>query len=341
MKTPPLLLAARKQPAPFTPVWLMRQAGRYLREYRRLRERYPFLTLCKDPELVVEVTLLPLKKFELDGAIVFSDLLLPLEGMGLKIAYPDGGPRVLTPVRDEGDVENLSEERALEALQPVIEAIRVLRREVPADVALIGFAGGPFTMACYAIEGRGSKDFPETKAMMRRAPEVFDRLMGKLSGVIRRFLLDQAKAGCHIVQVFDSWAGSLSPLEYRRRVLPFVKEAIRGMEIPVIYFSTGTGGFIELIAEAGGEVIGLDWRVDIGEAWRRIGYRRAIQGNLDPSVLLAPRDVIEEEVREILRATSGHPGHIFNLGHGILPDTPEENVAFLVDLVHALTEGRR
>lgn len=335
---PYILAAARMEPTPYTPLWIMRQAGRYLREYRELRERHSFLDLCKNPALAAEATLLPLRKFPLDGAIIFSDLLLPLEAMGLEIAYSEGGPRVLNPIGSVEDVRRLTTE-VREGLEPVLEAIGLVKGELRAGVALIGFAGGPFTLACYAIEGGGSTSFLRAKAMMREAPEAFDLLMEKLSLVVRDFLRWQLEAGCHLVQVFDSWAGVLSPSEYALRVLPHTKRATEGLPGPVIHFSTGTGGYVELVARAG-DVLGCDWRVMIGEAWRRIGYGKAIQGNLDPSVLLAPKEVIKREVEAILGQTRGRPGHIFNLGHGILPQTPEENVAFLVDLVHTLSEAR-
>lgn len=336
---PYILSAARMEPTPYTPIWIMRQAGRYLPEYRRLREKHSFLDLCKNPALSAEATLLPLKKFALDGAIIFSDLLLPLEAMGFEVEYSeDRGPRILNPVRSPSDLQRLSLE-VREGLEPVLEAINLVRRELRPGVALIGFAGAPFTLACYAVEGGGSSSFLKAKALMREAPEVFDPLMEKISSVIRDFLKWQFEAGCHLVQLFDSWAGVLSPSEYSKRVLPYTRRVLEGLSGPVIHFSTGTGGYIELLAEAG-DVIGCDWRVPLGEAWRRMGYQKAIQGNLDPSILLAPREVIRREVEEILEQTKGRPGHIFNLGHGLLPQTPEGNVAFLVDLVHSLSEAR-
>jgi len=337
---PYLVQAARRKPTPYTPVWLMRQAGRYLKEYRELRERHSFLELCKNKELIVEISLLPLKKFPLDGIIVFSDLLLSLEALGLNLVYPEeGGPKVLNPINSLEDVEKLSNFKVHETLAPLSEAIKTLRKEIPPQVALIGFVGAPFTLCCYAIEGRGSEGFLKTKRLMREAEEVFDKLMGKLTRVSKLFLEEQVKAGCDVVQVFDTWVGVLGPLDYERKILPYMKKLVEGVEnVPIIHFSTSTCGFLELISEVG-DVIGVDWRIEIGKAWERIGYRKAIQGNLDPSVLLAPKEVIKEQVKSILDSVSGRAGHIFNLGHGILPNTPEENVGFLVDLVHSLTGG--
>ncbi len=336
---PPLVAACLRRPTPYTPVWLMRQAGRYLPEYRRLKGRYSFLEMCKTPELAAEITLLPVRKFDLDGAILFSDLLLPLEAMGLEIRYPQGGgPVVANPVRDRRSVEALEVDGALERLQPVLEAAEMVREALPPRVSLIGFAGAPFTLASYAVEGGGSRSYSLVKGFMYADPEGFGMLMERISRVIGAFLRAQASAGCQVLQLFDSWAGALSPADYRRYALPWTRRAIEGLEVPLIHFSTGTGGFLELIASAGGEVIGVDWRIDLGEAWGRIGYERAIQGNLDPAALLAPREAIEEATKEILKRAGGRAGHIFNLGHGVLPDTPEANVGFLVDLVHRLTE---
>jgi len=337
---PYLVQAARMEPTPYTPVWLMRQAGRYLKEYRELRERYSFIELCKNKELIVEISLLPLKKFSLDGVIVFSDLLLALEALGLKIVYPEeGGPKVINPINSPEDVEKLSDFKAYETLAPLTEAIRILKKEIPPQVALIGFVGAPFTLCCYAVEGKGSEGFLKTKRLMRESEEVFDKLMERLTQVSKLFLEEQVKAGCDLIQVFDTWVGVLGPLDYAKKVLPYMKKLVEGNEdVPIIHFSTSTSGFLELISQVG-EVIGVDWRIDIGKAWERIGYSKAIQGNLDPSVLLASKEVIKEHVKGILNSVKQRAGHIFNLGHGILPHTPEENVGFLVDLVHSLTGG--
>lgn len=336
---PILVKAALRKPVSYTPVWLMRQAGRYLKDYRSIRERYAFWELCKNPELIVKVTLLPIKKFNLDGAILFSDLLLPLVELDFEILMDDEGPRLSAPLRKIEELEKLEPRRLRERIVYLKAAVSALKRELPPKVALIGFAGAPFTLACYLIEGRGG-NFLRAKEFMRREPEAFATLMGKLTEVVCEFLKVQVEAGCDLVQVFDSWVGVLSPYEYANYVMPFSRKVLQGIGVPVVHFSTCTAGYIELLAEAGGEVMGLDWRIDLAQAWRRLDYRTAVQGNLDPSVLLAPREVIRKETEHIIRSVEGRPGHIFNLGHGVLPQTPEDNVAFLVDLVHSLTEAK-
>jgi len=336
---PILVKAALKRPVPYTPVWLMRQAGRYLKEYRELRERYTFWELCKNPELIARITLLPIRKFNLDGAILFSDLLLPLVELGFEVFMDDEGPKLLTPLQRPDELERLESRRLLERIGYLKEAVVALKQELSPKVALIGFAGAPFTLACYLIEGKGGS-FLKVKEFMRKQPKVFATLMEKLSEVVLEFLKVQVEAGCDLVQVFDSWAGVLSPYEYGRYVMPFSRKVLEGVGVPVVHFSTCTAGYVELIAEAGGEVIGLDWRVDLAQAWQRLGYRKAIQGNLDPSVLLGPKEVIRRETEQILSSVRGRPGHIFNLGHGVLPQTPEDNVAYVVDLVHSLTEAK-
>lgn len=336
---PILIKAALRRPVPYTPIWLMRQAGRYLKEYRNLRERYSFWELCKNPELIVEVTLLPIRKFNLDGAILFSDLLLPLVELGFEVLMDDEGPKLSTPLKRFQELEKLEPRRLRERVGYLKEAVLALKRELSPEVALIGFAGAPFTLACYLIEGRGGS-FLKVKEFMRRERETFFTLMGKLTEVVSEFLKVQVEAGCDLVQVFDSWVGVLSPYEYAKYVMPFSRKVLKGIGVPVVHFSTCTAGYIELVAEAGGEVIGLDWRIDLAQAWHRLGYQKAVQGNLDPSVLLAPKEVIKKETEQIISSVRGRPGHIFNLGHGVLPQTPEDNVAFVVDLVHSLTEAK-
>lgn len=324
------LEACQRRPTPHTPIWLMRQAGRYMREYRRLRRRYGFLTLCKTPELIVQITLLPVEKFGVDAAILFSDLLLPLEAMGLEVSYTKGEGPIVRGI--EG--ERIAELRPLspDSFTFLTQAIKEIRRLLPEGVPLIGFAGAPFTLLSYMIEGGGSKDFSRTRAFMYGAPERWHQLMGKVTEAVITFLNLQIEAGCHAVQLFDSWAGSLPPFAYREFALPYTREVFDriGGRVPCIHFSTGTAGILKLIKEAGGDVIGIDWRTDLGEAWRRIGYEVGIQGNLDPAVLLGPKELIEREAKRVLEAAGGRPGHIFNLGHGVLPQTPEENVRFLV-----------
>lgn len=332
------LRACRREPVDTTPIWLMRQAGRYLPEYRRLRQKYSLLTLVKTPELAVEVTLQPMRTFDLDAAIIFADLLPPLEGMGLSLEFaPDEGPVIHNPIRAPADVAALRTPPAEEALPFTLEALHLVRRELPPSRALLGFAGAPFTLACYAIEGRSSRHYLRTKSFMYCEPAAWHELMGKLAAVVGDYLAAQVRAGAQAVQLFDSWVGTLSPADYRENVLPYSRQALAAAKAAgalVIHFGTGTAGLLELLREAGGDVIGLDWRISLDEAWTRLGEDVAVQGNLDPVTLLAPHAVLERRAADVLRRAAGRPGHIFNLGHGVLPQTPVESVAALVDFVH-------
>lgn len=332
------LRACRREPVDTTPIWLMRQAGRYLPEYRRLRQKYSLLTLVKTPELAVEVTLQPMRVFDLDAAIIFADLLPPLEGMGLSLEFaPDEGPVIHNPICAPADVAALRTPLAEEALPFTLEALRLVRRELPPSQALLGFAGAPFTLACYAIEGRSSRHYLRTKSFMYCEPAAWHELMGKLAAVVGDYLAAQVRAGAQAVQLFDSWVGTLSPTDYRENVLPYSRQVLAAAKAAgaiVIHFGTGTAGLLELLREAGGDVIGLDWRISLDEAWARLGEGVAVQGNLDPVTLLAPRAVLEQRAADVLRQAAGRPGHIFNLGHGVLPQTPVENVAALVEFVH-------
>ncbi len=332
------LRACRREPVDRTPVWFMRQAGRFLPEYRALRERYPIMELIKTPELAVEVTLQPLRRFEVDAAIIFADILPVLESMGLEVAFVRGeGPAIREPVRTPGDVERLRVPAPEEIAPFTLEAIRLARRELEGRVPLIGFAGAPFTLASYAVEGGASRHYLHTKGLMYGEPKAWHDLMDKLSATVAAYLQAQARAGAQALQLFDSWAGALSPADYERFVLPYsrrVLEAARATAVPVIHFTTGTAGMLPHVAAAGGDVIGVDWRIALDEAWARVGHDRAIQGNLDPAVLLAPWPELRRQAGEILRRAGGRPGHIFNLGHGVLPQTPVENVQRLVDFVH-------
>jgi len=323
-----------------TPVWFMRQAGRYMPEYRALRNRYSLLELCRTADLAAEVTLQPVRRIALDAAIIFSDLLLPLEPMGLPFAFVKGdGPVVSSPLRTEADIDRLRPVEPREAFAPVLEAIRTVRREL--RVPLIGFAGAPFTLASYAIEGGHSSNYAHAKELMYRCPFAWHRLCHKLAIVAADYLRAQIEAGAQAVQVFDSWVGALSPDDYHEFVLPHVRaifEALTDLEAPKIHFGTGTATLLELQREAGGDVIGVDWRVPLDDAWERIGDR-AVQGNLDPTLLLAPRDRLLAGADEVLKRARGRPGHIFNLGHGILPSTPLEEVQALTDYVHQRTGG--
>lgn len=331
------LRACRLEPVDATPVWFMRQAGRYLPEYRALRERYGFLELCRRPELAVEITCMPLRRFEVDAAILFSDLSLPLLGLGVSLALEEGaGPVIESPVRRTADVRRLRPLEPETDLPFVLEAIRILRAEL--CVPLIGFVGGPFTMACYLVEGRASRDFARVRALMFSEPETWHALMEVLTESLSRYARAQVTAGVHALQIFESWLGVLNPLDYRTFVRPYLRrltETLQPLGIPVILFGVGTAALLEELAEAGGTVIGVDWRVPLDTAWSRLGDSVAIQGNLDPAVLLAPFEVVVEHAARILRQAGGRPGHIFNTGHGLLPETPPDTVARLVDWVHA------
>jgi uroporphyrinogen decarboxylase len=334
-----ILAACRTEPVDRTPVWLMRQAGRYLPEYRKVREKHDILEICKHPDLAAEVTLQPLRRFDLDAAIIFSDLLLPLEPMGIPIRFAKGeGPVIERPIRSAEDVAALRPLDPGRDLQHVLRAIGIVRGEIGDRNALIGFAGAPFTLASYAIEGGASRDFLRTKRTMWEDPATWDGLLGGIAAAVRDFLIAQVEAGADVVQVFDSWAGCLSREDYETRVMPHTRTVIDGLEgkgAPVIHFGTGTAAFLDRMREAGGDVIGVDWRVPLDAAWERIGADVGIQGNLDPGALFAPREVLLEKVDAILDRAGGRPGHIFNLGHGVLPDTPIDAVETVVDRVHA------
>ncbi len=337
------LKACRREPTDFTPVWLMRQAGRYMPEYRKLRARFGFLELCKNPEAAAEVTLLPVERLGVDAAIIFADILLPLEPMGVGLEFAKGeGPVIHRPVRSGEDMKRLREVDAQSAVPFVLDAIRMVKRALDGRLPLIGFAGAPFTLASYLIEGGPSSDYLHTKRLMHDDPEAWQALMEKLAALTILYLSGQIEAGCEAVQLFDSWIGTLSPEDYHAGVLPYTRKVIKGLPpgVPVIHFGTGTAGLLELMREAGGDVIGLDWRVDLGEAWKRIGYDVGVQGNLDPAVLLAKPPGIPRQVEAILMRAGGRPGHIFNLGHGVFPQTPVEHVVALVDIVHELSAKR-
>ena len=340
---PPLLLAARRQPTPFTPVWLMRQAGRYMPEYRALRARHSFLELCKTPQAAAEVTLQPVERLGVDAAILFADILLLVEPLGVGLEFAKGeGPVIHRPVRGAADVARLQPVDVESAVGFVFETARLVARALPATVPLIGFAGAPFTVASYVIEGGPSRDFIATKRLMHEEPEAWARLMALLVKATSVYLNGQIAAGAQAVQLFDSWVGALSPDDYRDLVLPHTRAVIEGLTrgAPVIHFGTGTAGLLPLMREAGGDVIGLDWRIDLDAAWRTVGHDVGVQGNLDPVALLSPPARFGPAVRSILGRAGGRPGHIFNLGHGILQPTPVEHVKALVDMVHELSARR-
>jgi uroporphyrinogen decarboxylase len=340
VSTAPFLRACRRQATSVTPVWLMRQAGRYMPEYRALRARYGFLELCKTPAAAAEATLQPVDKLGVDAAILFADILLVLEPLGVGLEYTRGdGPRIHRPVRSHDDVKRLRAVPVEEAVSFVFETVRLARKALSDRVPLIGFAGAPFTLASYLIEGGPSREFLATKRFMREERAAWDMLMGVLSDITAEYLSGQIAAGAQAVQLFDSWVGTLSPGDYRDAVLPYSRRVIQRLTpgVPVIHFGTGTAGLLHLMKAAGGDVIGLDWRVDIGPAWERLGYDVAVQGNLDPAVLLAGIGEIRRGVKAILDAVGGRPGHIFNLGHGVHKETPVDHVAALVDIVHELS----
>jgi uroporphyrinogen decarboxylase len=339
----PFLAACRRQPTGVTPVWLMRQAGRFLPEYRAIRARLPFLELVKRPDVATEVTLLPVERLGVDAAILFADILLVVEPMGVGLEFSKGeGPMIRTPVRTAADIERLSEPDPAEALPFVFETVRRARAALADRVPLIGFAGAPFTVASYLIEGGASREYLETKRLMHANPGAWHALLAKLARATARYLTGQIEAGAQAVQLFDSWVGALAPEDYRELVLPHTRAVIEALPpgVPVIHFGTGTAGLLEAMRAAGGDVIGLDWRVDLGAAWARVGHDVAVQGNLDPAALLAPPVEIRRRVRAVLAQAGGRPGHVFNLGHGVLEETPVDHVRVMVDAVHELSARR-
>jgi uroporphyrinogen decarboxylase len=330
--------ACRLQPVDATPVWFMRQAGRSFAAYRKLRERYGILELAKTPELCAEVTLMPVRELGVDAAVLFADIMLPLEPMGVALRIePELGPIIDRPIRSPDDVT------ALGAFSPAdvsftLDAIRLVRRELNGSAGVIGFSGAPFTLACYLIEGRPSRDFAIAKAFMYRQPAAWHDLLDRLSTMVIAYLRAQVEAGADVVQVFDSWVGGLGPDDYRVFVQPHMRRIFDALDgVPTIHFGTGTGAILELLAEAGGDVIGLDHRVSLADSWRRIGPDRGVQGNLDSARVLAGWEPTREGATAVLREAAGRPGHVFNLGHGVLPDSDTEILRRLVDFVHEET----
>jgi len=342
---PRFLAACKSLPVDTTPVWFMRQAGRYMAEYREIRKKYSLLEIVKQPELAAEVTLQPVRAFNVDAAILFADILLPLQPMGLDFEFAKGeGPVIHHPIRTQADVDALRPLHPDETLAHVMDAIRLLRTEL-GDTPLIGFSGAPFTVASYMIEGGASRDYKTTKLMMYSAPEIWHAFMEKLSTALAEYLTAQIRAGAQVVQLFDSWVGTLNPIDYETFVLPYSKkvlDAAVATGVPVIHFGTGTATLLPLMRQAGGNVIGLDWRIPLDQGWQAIGHDRAVQGNLDPVALFAPIPEMKKRIHDVLRRAEGRPGHIFNVGHGILQHTPEENVKAAVEIVHEWTvDGRR
>jgi uroporphyrinogen decarboxylase len=330
--------AIRREPVRRVPIWLMRQAGRYMADYRKLRKRVGFLQLCKDSDLCAEVMLQTVDRLGVDAAIIFSDLLLMLEPMGMELEFAAGGGPVLhNPIRQPADVQRLRELDSMDSLAFVLDTVRKTRAGLHETLPLIGFAGAPFTLAAYAIEGGSSRDYRLTKTMMIAEPGAWHDLLSRLARAIAAYLNAQIAAGVQVVQLFDSWVGCLGVDDYRRYVLPYTRSVIEALTpgTPVIHFATGNPALLPCMREAGGAVLGVDWRIRLDDAWQAIGYDKAIQGNLDPMVLLTHPTEIRRQAKEILDQAGGRPGHIFNLGHGVLPQTPVENVLALIDAVHA------
>ncbi len=341
LKNDTFLRACRKEPTDFTPVWIMRQAGRYMKEYRAIRKRVGFLEMCKTPELVAEATLLPIDILGVDAAILFSDILIPVEAMGMEVCFTEkGGPVFLNPIRTESQIQGLSipgPSESKERMPFIADSIRLILRALDKRVPLIGFSGAPFTLATYMIEGETSKNFTWIKRVMYTEPALLHNLLDQIAITVIHYLDMQIEAGVHAVQLFDTWAGSLSPDDYKEFALPYVEKVIRGIDrrgCPLILFANGVSSLLEYMGNSGADVVGLDWRIDIGDAGKRVGDRVALQGNLDPCVLYAEPSVIRRHVKSILGKHGRGPGHIFNLGHGILPDTPVDHAKALVEIVH-------
>lgn len=331
-----MMRACRMEAVERTPVWLMRQAGRYLPEYRAVREKVGFMELCKSPRLAAEVMIATVQRLGVDAAIIFSDLLPLLEPMGMDLEFAVGeGPVIHNPLREPGDLKRLREFDDVGPMGYVMDVVRATRAGLDDAIPVIGFAGAPFTLAGYCIEGGTSKAWVHTKTFMVRHETAWHDLMGRLARAVSRYLVAQLDAGAQIVQLFDSWVGCLGPDDYRRYVLPHSRVAMAeaARRAPVIHFATGNPALLPLLKEAGGSVIGIDWRIDLADAWRMVGHDRAVQGNLEPAVLFADRDTVRRRTQEVLARAAGRPGHIFNLGHGVLPQTPVENVLELIATV--------
>jgi len=342
------LKACRGEKISHTPVWIMRQAGRYLKQYQKIRKKVDFLTLCKTPELAAEVTIQPIDALGVDAAILFSDILIPVEAMGMKLEFFEKkGPVLNPPIRNEASIKKLAVPNPEEDMNFVLETIKILRRELNGKVPLIGFSGAPLTMATYMIEGGTSKNFLQTKRMIFQTPDLYASLMDKVAQTVIEYLRSQIKAGAQAVQLFDTWAGIFSPADYKNFVLPYVKKIINALKdwqktekikyVPIIYFVGECSGLLEEIKTCGADVIGIDWRINMDDAIKRLGSNFSVQGNLDPCALFLPKEKIKERVKEILNRASSARGHIFNLGHGVLPETPVENVVAMVEMVHRLS----
>ena len=337
-QTPLLVRACRREAVERTPVWFMRQAGRSLPEYRAIRERFGLLEVVRQPELCAEVTLQPVRAHDVDAAVMFADIMLPVIGMGVGVELVENvGPVIEHPIHSPGDVERLTVPDPVEAVPFILEAIRLVREALPPEKAVIGFCGGPFTVAGYLIEGRPSRDFAKTKACMYGTPDVWHALCNKLAETSAGYLRACVAAGADVVQLFDSWVGALSAADYREFVAPYSARMLAAVDVPTIHFGTGTSHLLVDLADAGGSVIGLDWRVPIAAGWSEIGFERGVQGNLDPALLLGPFERVRAATRAILDDVGGRPGHVFNLGHGVLPQTEPATLRRLVEIVRERT----
>jgi uroporphyrinogen decarboxylase len=335
---PLLVRACRREPVERTPVWFMRQAGRSLPEYRELRERYGLFEIVAQPELCAEVTLQPVRRHGVDAAVMFTDIMFPVLGMGVDVELVENvGPVVSRPIRSRADVERLSVPEPEESVPTILEAVRVVRSVLRDDQAVIGFCGGPFTVAGYLVEGKPSREFATVKQMMYREPATWHALMEKLAEAFALYVAAKARAGADVIQLFDSWVGALSPQDYVEFVAPYSARIFSALDVPTIHFGTGTATLLADMAEAGGDVVGLDWRIPLDRGWAEVGEARGVQGNLDPAVLLGPWERIDAETRDILRRAGGRPGHVFNLGHGVPPNTDPAVLRRLTDLVHEST----
>ncbi|MGA3404475.1 MAG: uroporphyrinogen decarboxylase [Candidatus Bathyarchaeia archaeon] len=336
--------ACRRERSDATPVWFMRQAGRFLPEYRKIREKHSLMDICKDPDLCAEVSTLPVDILDVDAAILFADIMLPLEGMGVKFEITDGvGPVILSSLNDFQSVNSLTNLDPDSDVPFVMEAISATKKKLDSRVPLIGFCGAPFTLASYLIEGHATRDYVKTKKLMYKDPKTWHLLMDKLSTSMGLYLRAQVNAGVDAVQLFDSWVGCLSPSDYHKYALPYSRRVfsyLKDLTTPCIHFGTGTAAILDDMKQAGGDVFSIDWRIPIDVAWQKLGYDVAIQGNLDPAVLLADSNLVKAQVADILMRVGNKPGHIFNLGHGILPDTPQDNVRQVVEFVHEQTKAR-
>ena len=338
MTAPVLVRACRLEPVERTPVWFMRQAGRSLPGYRKLRKRFSLFEVCRQPELCAEVTLEPVELHGVDAAVMFADIMLPVLGMGVDVELVEGvGPVIEQRVESLDDVRRLEVPAPEDSVPFILEAVRLVREALPEEKALVGFCGGPFTVAGYLIEGRPTREFVKTKRCMYAAPEVWHELMERLSETFLRYVRAKIEAGADVIQLFDSWVGALSAEDYEEFVAPYSERILGGLTVPTIHFGTGTAHLLESMAAAGGDVIGLDWRVPLDQGWERVGYDRGVQGNLEPALLLGPWERVESSVDSILRVAGRRPGHIFNLGHGVLPETDPVVLRQLRKLVHERT----